>query len=273
MRRLSLGRTARLAVVSCVVIGSPWAAEGAAACEGESPAPTIAHTSLTSVTEAGVTVEAQINPQGSETTYEFLLVWQDADPPAGGEPVSGGTHAQTGHIAAGFEDQTVSALLTDLQPGCTYWYEVVASNSGGKTKTGPYSFAYLNDGSYPYGTGSGPPYKTELSQCAIESGDIAAARVLQEAEQRRAKEAAAKAAEEAAHAVVPVSTCTLPSLKGDTLSTARRVVARAHCRLGRVSRPHRYRGALIVTGQSPGRGRKLADGTAVSVRLGPSRRR
>jgi hypothetical protein len=36
---------------------------------------------------------AQINPEGNETSYEIEMLWQDADPPAPGEAVSGGSHA------------------------------------------------------------------------------------------------------------------------------------------------------------------------------------
>jgi hypothetical protein len=72
---------------SCAVLAAGFlaSAELALAAEGESP--TIVSTSVTDVTEHGVTLVAQINPPGSETAYELHLVWQDAHPPASGEPV------------------------------------------------------------------------------------------------------------------------------------------------------------------------------------------
>ncbi len=240
---------------------------------------------MTNIIEQGVTLEAQIDPQGSEAAYEFRLVWQDADPPAPGEPVTGGEQIQGGHIAAGSEDQTVSAVVTNLQPGYTYWYEVVASNSAGKAKAGPYSFGFLNDGAYPNGTGPGPPYRTEESQLSIESGNIAAERTLKEAREQPLKEplepqptreAPPKAPEEAATQsvdhVAPV--CVVPSLKGDTLSIAQLAIEKAHCRLGKVSRfKEHYHGQFVITQQVVSAGGKLPSDTRIGITLGGSLRR
>ena len=70
------------------------------------------------------------------------------------------------------------------------------------------------------------------------------------------------------------TSCLVPSLKGDTLRAARRALARAHCRLGRVSEP-RTRGArLVVTRQGRHAGAVLSDEAAISIKLGrPARRR
>ncbi len=160
MRKPSLvPRALRLTLASCAILAGGFAIPGAQAWAAESAAPTIDHVSAGSTGEHTAVLEAQINPHGSETAYEFRLVYQDAHPPANGESVTGGVQATSGRISAGFGDQTVSADLTDLQPGYTYWYEVGAINLYGET-TGesPYSFGFLNSGAYPEGEGTGPQY-------------------------------------------------------------------------------------------------------------------
>ncbi len=66
----------------------------------------------------------------------------------------------------------------------------------------------------------------------------------------------------------PVVRCVVPSLRGKSLGAAQAALRRAHCKLGRVSKPHAHRGALVVTAQSPASGKKLADGAVVAVTLG-----
>jgi hypothetical protein len=67
--------------------------------------------------------------------------------------------------------------------------------------------------------------------------------------------------------------CVVPSLLGDSLRKARRVLGRTHCRLGRVSRSHRHaHGSLVVTRQSPRPGSQLAGGARVTVTVGAYRR-
>jgi hypothetical protein len=284
-------------MVPCAVLAAGFLSSVAPASATEVQSPTIDGTTVTNVTEHGVTLVAHINPQGSETAYEFRLVWQDAHPPASGEPIPGGPQVHGGHIAAGFGDQTVSAILTGLQPGYTYWYVVVATNSESRAKAGPYWFGFHNGGVYPGGVGPGPPYETEIPEWSIDVAEEQAAQVVREYEARQrqgakeheelqATEAARlafetavlkRSQEEAASAkpAAPFRVCVVPSLNGDTLSVARRAIEKANCRLGRVSRPHRHRGALVVTGQAPRHGRKLAAGAAIALTLGstPSRHR
>ncbi len=69
-----------------------------------------------SVTEHEATLEATIDPQGLETTYEFLL---------GGQPVG------SGRLAAGESDQHVSVRVSGLEPDHSYTYWVVATSSNG----------------------------------------------------------------------------------------------------------------------------------------------
>jgi len=294
-------RAFSVTLVACAVLAGGLLSSASQAMATEAESPTIDSTTVTSFTEHGVSIVAQINPQGSETAYEFRLVWQDANPPAAGEPIPGGPQVRAGRIAAGFGDQTVSAVLTGLQPGYTYWYVVVASNVEQKTKAGPYAFGFRNGGAYPEGIGSGPPYEGEISEWSMDLAEEQVAQVAREYEARQrqaakeheeqqagqaarlAAEAAALSAavkrheEEAAPAkpAASVPVCIVPSLKGDTLDAARRAIGEAHCRLGRVSRPRRRRGSLIVSGQAPRRGKKLAAGTNIALTLGhlrPTRR-
>jgi streptogramin lyase len=63
--------------------------------------------------------------------------------------------------------------------------------------------------------------------------------------------------------------CLVPKLKGRTLAQARQALRRAHCNLGRVSRPagHNKR-RLVVVRQTPAARRSLPFGGKVNVRLG-----
>jgi hypothetical protein len=282
-------RAVTLGLATAILVALP----AAPALAAEDRAPVIDKTTLVSVTEVGATIEAQINPEGLEAGYEIKLVWQDADPPAPGEPMTG-SHSQSGQLAASFDDQTVSAVLTGMQRGYTYWYQVIAANANGKTKSGAQPFGYLNGGAYPEGEGLGPPREPELSQETLESGVRQTAKIVAEAEaqrrqakeqeeQQRARETAAEQAieaaelkrhheEEAKEALAREEAehpaCLVPALKGDTLSTARSALARAHCRLGVVHRPAHHHGALYVSAQGASVGKRLAHNARVALWLG-----
>jgi hypothetical protein len=269
---------------------------GLPACEAKPP--TIESTALKELTVAGVSLEAQINPQGNETSYKFAIVWRAAEPTERGEPFPGGPLVQEGHIGASSGPVTVSASLSGLQPDYLYWYEVIASNLGGTTRSTK-GFLYFHSSSAPNGSIAGPPYvgpEVERTGCLNEYGDLAAAETVRDqreieakeaaakqavAKEAAAKEAAAKEAEEAAlkrrveehPATALPAGCIVPSVKGDRLSAARHTITRAHCRLGGLRRPSHYDGALIVTGQAPHRGSTLRNGASVTLVLGPARKR
>ncbi len=265
------------------------------ACEAIEP--TIERVGLTEVTPAGVVLEAQINPQNSATTYEFVIVAQVRNPSESGERTPEGPRALGGPIPAGAGDVTVSGLVTGLQSGYTYWYEVVASNLAGETRSGgDNAFSYYYTGGYPDGTGGAPYEATPPSACSVEFAQREAERITArtEAERRQqareyeeqvAKEDAVRYASEAAalkqreeketnaEVASHVQSCIVPALKGDTLSAARRSIKEAHCRLGEVLEPHHHRGVLMVVGQSHRHGEKLASGTAIAVTMGTARSR
>jgi beta-lactam-binding protein with PASTA domain len=63
----------------------------------------------------------------------------------------------------------------------------------------------------------------------------------------------------------------VPKLKGKSLSKAKALLTKAHCKLGKVHRPkkrkHHKLGKLVVKSSKPGAGSKRAAGTKVSVTL------
>jgi hypothetical protein len=76
----------------------------------------------------------------------------------------------------------------------------------------------------------------------------------------------------------PKPACIVPKLKGKSLTSARTLLSRAHCALGKVKRPRARKGhklgTLVVGSQSPSAGRKLAAGSKVAVVLArPAKRR
>jgi len=129
-----LARILRLALVLCflVIWGLGLSTAGAPAAEGGGgsggKAPVIESESESSITERGVTLEAQINPEGSETEYG-LWIECNVEFPCG--PVE---HVGSGRLPAGSTGQTVSVVLSGLKSGDSYEYWVAATNSNGTTK-------------------------------------------------------------------------------------------------------------------------------------------
>lgn len=194
-----LSRRAFTAAVVLAMFGAALYAGQAQAAEGGGPV--IGHVTATEVAEHEVKVEAQIDPGGLETAYEIRLVWQEADPKGGptndGERPTGGPQTQTGYIPAGSGDQTVSATLTGLQWGYTYWYVVAAANSAGQTRgESPYTFALHISGEFPDGEGTGPPYESEIPIWYTKLSEEESARTLKEYEAKHAKELEAQHAKE-----------------------------------------------------------------------------
>ena len=284
-------RLVPLAVAAAVLLLSPSQA-GAAEVTGEGSAPAVGGTSVTSFTEREAMLEVEINPQGIETEFEIRLVSQAHSSEGEREPVAGGPQAQTGHIAAVSEDETVGAIMKGLQPGYAYWYVVTATNSAGKTEgDSPYTFVFKsgsggggntgNTGSQ-YGSET-PSWYTSLSESeseqTIKEYEAKQAQIAKEQEAQRAREAAVRAFEEAAlkkreeeelakeHPAHIAAACVVPRLKGDTLKAARRAILKAHCQLGEIHHPQRSSGTLIVNAQTPKRGKRLTAGAKIAVAL------
>lgn len=114
--------------------------------------------------------------------------------------------------------------------------------------------------------------KEEAERPAKEAAARAAKeREIREAGERTGREAAEREAKkrEEEKTLSSAPTCVVPSLKGDTLTVARRALREAHCKLGRVTPPPRGHGRHVVTHQGVRAGSKRLAGTAVSVTLGP----
>ena len=62
--------------------------------------------------------------------------------------------------------------------------------------------------------------------------------------------------------------CRVPKLAGRSLTSAKRALKAAHCKLGRVHEPRHPKGRLVVRGQSPKAGARHKAGTKVAVTLG-----
>jgi len=93
---------------------------------------------------------------------------------------------------------------------------------------------------------------------------------------RQAKEAEERAEQEVRHKIEveqEAVRCVVPSLKGDSLRSARSLLLKDHCRLGKVSDAHGAHGHLVVVAQSVKGGLKRPAGATVAVTLGLAKRR
>jgi len=236
-----------------------------------------------------VTVGAQINPEGLTTSYELKVECRGSG--ATCEPLSNAPH-EVGVLPASFGGQEVSLNVTGLEPG-TYWFSVLAQNSLGVA----YRRSNILDipppppGACPTGCPvPSEPYKPEIppwvGNTAAEGAarELAAAQAEQrqaaiEREEQQARAAALRSAEEAAlhqreaeaqesePPAHPEQKCVVPALRGLTLSAARRALGKAHCRLGRITRPARHNSAVVIVEQSARHGKRLPAQAAVSVKL------
>jgi hypothetical protein len=199
LRTMSDG-SRRLAVLVGLAVSLAFA-PSALATAGE---PVIGSVSASNITERGATLEAQVDPQGSATTYEIWLECQVASLQAGAgcgsgsEPVPG---SPRGHdvIAVGSENRTVGVTVTGLHPGYSYWYGVLVTNSAGKVESLHHLFQTSSPGSCTDVCGSGEPYETHLEPWVNESiGNWGAGGTAREAERqaKAAKELEAQHAKE-----------------------------------------------------------------------------
>ena len=250
----------RTAIIGCTALGAlllPLTA-GAAAAEP----PTIDSVTEHDVSAHAATVEATIDPRGAETEYSIFLECEAAYAVGPCEPVAAPQHVE-GAIAPG-APQTVSDHLKGLHEGYGYEFAIVAQNSAGVTESrGHMLFVPNTPRSFcPYG-------------CSVQESPEQQARVEQAAREAQAqREREAREREQHGSAVLGTTTdtppprCVVPGLRGDTLAAARRALARAHCKLGRVTRRRPRRGRLHVVRQSHRRGQSLPAGGAVAVTLG-----
>src|ERR1700722_19236569 len=199
-----------------VVVAVPLAfAPSALAAEGQ---PTIVDAQATNITEDSATLEAQIDPEGSETTYEFWREFSVCQHPSDCEAIAVGTVGE-GHIAAGDSEQTVSVQLSDLQPGYSYSYWAVATNSAGKVQSRERVFETQPAGACSEGCHEEvPPYESKLSPGIEESARNYAEGALAREAERQAKAAKEQAEREAAaranQPVIPTTSSPPPAATG-----------------------------------------------------------
>ena len=98
------------------------------------PTPVATTGSATGVTSTVATVNADVNPEGSATTVSF--VYGTSSTLASGTTTTAGQSIGNGSAAV-----SVTAALTGLTAGATYYYEVVATSSEGTTDGSILSFA------------------------------------------------------------------------------------------------------------------------------------
>jgi hypothetical protein len=172
-RNLGFGLTlCSILVGGLVSSGSQvWAAEGGGQVAGE--APTIANLSVSGIGEHEVTMEAQINPEGLETTYEMWLEYRDCQniPPGGYQCESiSEARVEHGQLPAGNYAQIVRATRSDLQPGYSYSYWVLATSSAGRTESLHRAFNTFSEGAVPASSETDPA-STITSSDGPTSGD------------------------------------------------------------------------------------------------------
>jgi hypothetical protein len=120
--------------------------------------PTITDESVSNLTERDATLQAQIDTEGLETSYQFRL-----------SAICGGKGAclvvvnyplPSGLLLGSFVDQSVSLDLNTagvtLQPGGTYTYSVTATNASGTTEGAPHNFTTPENVVQPLSTTTSP---------------------------------------------------------------------------------------------------------------------
>jgi len=241
------------------------------------------------------TLKAPIRPGGLETNYD---VWLQCTSQSCTSTES--RRVADGSINSGLEHE-VNVPLTALEWNTSYTFEVIASNKDGTVSSYPQTFTTGSPppAGCPDGCPSGEKYESKLEPWVNEGATReaneaprleeereakakeeserpakeAAARAAKEREVREAGERAGREAAERELLAKQASTtmCVVPSLKGDSLPAARRALGKAHCKLGKVSKPRGHHKTLVVAGQGTKGGKTLADGAAVTVKLGPAR--
>jgi hypothetical protein len=179
------------------VLGGTLALAAQRASAAEVERPTIDSVSVATVYEHEATLEAQVDPQGSETAYEFLLECQ------GALPCPSVTTGQRGHIAAGFTASRVSAHLTGLVEGASYRFGVIATNSAGSSESRGYilDVPVTPPGACPNGCGTNEQYGSEVPGWYVNLSNSESEQTVKAYEAKVAKEREAKehAEQEAQH--------------------------------------------------------------------------
>ncbi len=188
-RRLSVrwprrSRSCAVWLLCCGVSAGAISLSPARALGVEPLAPTISELAAHDITEQGATLEAQIDPEGSETTYALWIQCFAAPaeyPPC--EPAAARVYGE-GTVGAAVSDQAVSLKVAGLQPGYFYMYWIVAANSHATTESRHRGFATA-----PYGACRAEcPYVSEVSEWFERLSEEESAQTLREYEAKHAVE-------------------------------------------------------------------------------------
>jgi hypothetical protein len=184
LRNSSLWRTFRIALVSCAILAGGLVLSAGRASAAEGKRPVIG--SMGSGAGAEITISAHIDPENLETSYELRLECGPEEPMACDELPNERTQ---GRLPPVEESREVSMIVTGLKPG-KYWFGVSAINAEGEVSRSSdiLTVPEVPPGACPDGCSTTEPYTSPELPWANESGNIAAARTVQE---QRAKEAAA----------------------------------------------------------------------------------
>jgi hypothetical protein len=269
------------------LLGSAFAFLSVAPAMAATSAPEVRWEGASEVSPTGATARAWVDPEGGETSYEIWLECREA-PESGGqcEPLTADSQRRQGTLPPVSEPVIVTDPFTGLQPDTFYKYRVVATNTLGRSGIVGAGFETVICQpmslcpAQPYAPGE-PLWNLEAAERAAQEAPRLEAereakhreeeeRPAKEAAEQSAKEREAREAGERAFSVSP-SACVVPLLKGDSPAAAGRALRRAHCGLGRISKPHGHHGRLFVVGQSVRGGSKLVAGTKVALTLGPRR--
>jgi hypothetical protein len=95
------------------------------------PAVSVDSQSVSNVTDTSATLHAQLNPNGLDTTYQFIVT---------GPGLNEQVPSQAVDIGSGTTDVGAEAVLTGLTPGTTYTYQAKGTNSAGTSLGNPQTF-------------------------------------------------------------------------------------------------------------------------------------
>jgi hypothetical protein len=121
-----------------VVVNAAGTADGGDQAFTTVPPAQIADVSATDATSASVTLHAQINPLGNDTTYRFEYGTSTA--------YGASIPAPDADIGAGTGYVSVSQHITGLRPNTTYHYRAIASNTLGTATSADHTFVYATTG-------------------------------------------------------------------------------------------------------------------------------
>jgi hypothetical protein len=205
-------------------------------------------------------LSATIDPGSTVTEYEFWLrIPECAECASYSQEVVG-----SGVVPAEAGPTRTSAELIEPEYGFPYSYWVVARNASGVAES---EVGYFTP-PLPPPDNEPTPYEPTLPPWLVEQeARSAEERTRQEKEQHAREEESAEP---------QVQHCIVPQLRGDTVTTARRALRHAHCRLGMVShapsarRERESPGNEVVVRQSQPEGRRLPTHWKIGVRLAPS---